>query len=260
MNKIVAIYIYLLFSQSFFFKAIAVNVESECNDHGRLEVKLTTGRLVAKSVKDSDLEDLVELYGDSKVMAKFGNGLPRSRERTEQTLHSVWIKRWNNGDPRGAFSIFNLENKEFVGLVVAGGGGLAGESEIAYLLKTKYQGRGFGKEIVSAVVNNYIPWIKLHFENLDYSGKSLLNLTATSSPDNPASWKILDKLGFLAYSELHPVIDLNQIEGELQENEIFKKQPENQKFNILDKAGIVRTIEKRSRHGMLKWHFKLQVL
>lgn len=221
---------------------------------GELFIKLETKRLIALSISEDHLEEVKSLYADKDVMAKFGDGKPRSPERTE-VLVRLWISRWQQGDPRGGFVVYSKEEEKLIGVIISGKGDLSDESEVAYLLHVSSQGKGFGTEIITALVRDYVPWMKKNSNEI-FNGDSLKYLVATSSPDNPASWKILDKLGFVAYdSSLDVLVDLREDDITLENSS--GDLPDYEKFNMYDVKGVLRTAEKRSRYGIMKWHFKL---
>ena len=146
-----------------------------------------------------------------------------------------------------------------IGNVILGGGEGPGRAELAYLFFKDFWGKGFASEAVSVLVNEYAPALieyKYDFAKgfKDCPSMVLVRIDATASPDNIASCKILDKLGFTcAKPDLHVLGEGDSI-------------PESGPYNIrviekiVDRVSgeentfeRVRTAEKK--FGMMKWHF-----
>jgi len=161
-----------------------------CYDAG-LSVVIDTDRLHMRSIQPTDILDYASLYGDEDVMEKFATGATKSREETE-TRTNVWIKRWKiEKDPYSSFTVFKED--EFVGNAILWHGDKPGQSELGYLFMKKHWKNGYGTEAVSAIVREYAP--ATVEEGFVLEGKTLNEITATARVDNPASAKILTKVG-----------------------------------------------------------------
>jgi RimJ/RimL family protein N-acetyltransferase len=165
------------------------------NDHDELAVTIDTDRLHIRSVEASekDYSSYAALFGDEDVMGKYATGQTKTREDMESRVKDVWVKRWHHTDPYAGLAVFKNDTDDFLGHVVLGHGDDAGQSELAYLFTKNHWGKGFGSEAVTAVVKEYAPATVAEGYTLD--GKALEKITATARPDNPASVKILAKLG-----------------------------------------------------------------
>jgi len=165
------------------------------NEDHALTVTIDTDRLHIRSVQASeeDYGSYAALFGDQDVMGKFATGQTKSREEIETRIKDVWVKRWHQNDPYAGLAAFKKDTDEFLGHVVIGHGDAPGQSELAYLFKKNHWGQGFGKEAVTAVVNEYAPATVM--EGYTLEGKTLERITATTRPDNLGSVKILEKLG-----------------------------------------------------------------
>jgi ribosomal-protein-alanine N-acetyltransferase len=257
--KAAFVYIFLFLQSGFSFAGAKFEWDDFENRQG-LRVTITTERLVLRSVVEDDIPDLVRLYADADVMRKFGAGTPKDEETTIKRVKDTWIPRWRDNDPRSAFVVYLKEDpKVIVGNVVLGVGEGPGRSELAYLFFKEFWGKGLASEALGALVHEYATALierKYNFAKgfKDCSAMILTRIDATASPDNIASYKILDKLGFTcARPEL-------QVLGE------GGSPPESGSYNIksfetvLDKlSGEEETIERirtaEKKYGMMKWHF-----
>src|SRR5258708_5574228 len=89
--------------------------------------------------------------------------------------------------------LYKNDSDDFLGNVVLGHGNTAGESELAYLFMKNCWKQGFGTEAVTPVVREYAP--ATVNEGYKLEGKPLCKIVATSRPDNPASCRILERVG-----------------------------------------------------------------
>lgn len=160
-----------------------------------LDVTIETERLYIRSVEASEKEyaSYAALFGDKDVMDKFATGETKTKEEIQKRIKGIWRCRWEQNNPYAGMTILRKENKEFLGHIVLGYGNAPGEAELAYLLKKVYWGHGFGTEAVAAIVNEYVPATIQRGYTL--KGKPLSKINATVRPDNPASEKILKKIG-----------------------------------------------------------------
>jgi RimJ/RimL family protein N-acetyltransferase len=157
-----------------------------------LEIKIQTERLGISPVSMTDSDDYFKfLFSNPKVMEKFGSGEVRTPTFVEDLI-SKWIKRWESGDPFGAF-VIRLHTGEFAGHIVLGHGDWPGHSELAYLIRYEFWGKGYGTEAAQGIVQHLAPMLRAYGYTVD--GKSFSYIDATARPDNPASVKILEQLG-----------------------------------------------------------------
>ena len=246
--KWIATLSFILFSQ-IAFCCDGNSLECIYDKCGSIDVKIETKRLIARSIQEDDIEEIKSLFSNEVVMAKFGDGTARSPEDTEERMKKSWIYRWRNGDPKGGLVIKTRSSDEFVGVIIAGESNAPGEAEIAYIIDEPFQNKGYGTEIVSALVKTYAPWVKKNFDKC-FKEQRLQTLFASASPDNLPSWKILDNLGFVAYG-----IKQNQDDEDDKESdcEQFKM------YNVIDKTGIERTVVSHPKYGVKKWLFRLNI-
>lgn len=161
-----------------------------------LHIQIKTERLLIRSIEPSDLGNFCALYANPTVMASFGEGLPRSYEKTTERFNRSWSVRWQTGDPFSAMSVFIDEPEtepKFIGAVVMGHGDVPGQSELAFLFLPEVWNQGYGKEAVTAVVKTL--GAMLVEKGYGTEGAPLYEVTATCRADNIASVKIMQSLG-----------------------------------------------------------------
>ncbi len=165
------------------------------DDQGGLFVTIDTERLHMRSVEPTEAEydNYAALFGDETVMEKFATGQTKTREEIETRINEMWVKRWKKGDPYSALAVFKKETGDFLGHVVLGHGDQPGQSEIAYLFHQPYWRQGYGSEAVMALVTEYA--LATIWEGYTLEGLPLEKITAIARPDNPASCRILEKIG-----------------------------------------------------------------
>lgn len=164
-------------------------------DDSSLNVTIDTERLCMRSVNSSaaDCMNYATLFGDPHVMSKFSTGLTKTQSEIEQRIQNVWEMRWRENDPYSGLAIFRNDTDDFIGHVCLGHSGDPGTSELAYLLHRAHWGKGYGSEAVMAVVSEYAPATIQEGYLLD--GRVLSKIVATARIDNPASLRILEKVG-----------------------------------------------------------------
>ena len=176
------------------------HIEFFIDDKDALAVAIDTERLHIRPVASGDLDSYAALYGDKDVMGKFATGETKDRAYVENRINNCWVKRWSQKDPYSALAaVKNDGTDDFVAHVVLGHGDEAGSSELAYFVTKHLWSQGYGKEAVQSVVEEYAPaTVK---EGYLLEGKALTKITATARPDNPASVKILEKVGMVKVGE-----------------------------------------------------------
>ncbi len=147
-----------------------------------MTIFLETERLIIKNLELSDLENLITLRSDPKVMQYVGNGLIQSRQEVE-----VFLKFALQYQEKYGFSfncVFEKDTGAFVGQAGLFHKGFQEEQddiEIAYRLQQKFWGKGYATELVNAL----IVW---GFEHL-----SVKKLVAFVYPGNTRSQHVLEK-------------------------------------------------------------------
>ncbi len=146
-----------------------------------------TDRLRARKMTPGDLDDLASLNQNPEVMVTLGG--QKSREQTLESLAAL-IKHF---DEHG-FSYWIIEDKETG--VLMGRAGLrrvhidgADEVELGYAFLPEYWGKGYATEIGKELV-------RIAFEEVGLS-----NIVCFALPENKASQRVMEKIGFLFEKE-----------------------------------------------------------
>jgi ribosomal-protein-alanine N-acetyltransferase len=165
------------------------------NEQGELSVTIDTERLHIRSVAstEADYDRYGALFGDQDAVNLFAVGATKTRAEIQARIDNVWVKRWKGNDPYAGLAIFKRDTDDFLGHVVLGHGDEAGEAEIAGLSSRVNWRKGYGSEVGRLLVNEYAPATVQ--EGYTIEGKPLERIAATASPSNPASCRILEKLG-----------------------------------------------------------------
>jgi RimJ/RimL family protein N-acetyltransferase len=149
--------------------------------------ELETARLRLRAWRDDDLDALTRLNADPLVMRHMGRG-PMTREETEGQL-ARFQAHWT----RHGFGLWAAEDKETGRL--AGRIGLSFHSvwpddpEVGWLLGPAFWGRGLATEGGEASV-------RYGFERLEAR-----RLVSICTPENAASRRVMEKLGFRFLTE-----------------------------------------------------------
>ena len=147
--------------------------------HG-LPLHIMTDRLFLRMFNSRDLDDYTKIMINQQVTRYLGNGSVMCIKKVE-ALTQQWIDSFYQGTP-----VFAVEEKESRRLI--GHCGLAplpdGKTEILYAFAPSTWGRGYATEAGKAVID-------LTKERL-----FLDELVALSYPENKASRKVIEKMGF----------------------------------------------------------------
>lgn len=144
---------------------------------------IETPRLVLRHFVRSDLDDLVAMDSDDRVMRYLGSGLTgRTRAQCEETIERLVARAAENP----GYGLLHARARD--GGAFVGGCGLFrvpdGEDiEIAYRLPHAQWGHGFATEMARAVLAH-------GFANL-----GLARVVGLTWPENAASQRVLEKIG-----------------------------------------------------------------
>ena len=144
---------------------------------------IETPRLILRPYIWNDLDWLFDLYSDPLVMRFIGEGRPRNREETIESL-SKMMQHWI----RFGFGIYVVQLKELHQLIGHCGVSCFRDHEQAELSLTfarSFWGRGYATESARAVLE-------------DAWGSLFLNhVIAHARPGNRASIRVLEKVGMI---------------------------------------------------------------
>lgn len=146
-----------------------------------IDAVFETERVMVRRWRDSDLPDLMAVYGDPDAMKWVGNGRPITEDECKQWLH---VTR-RNYDTHG-YGMFAVELKAepgvigFCGIVHPGG---QHEAEVKYAYLRRVWGQGIASEALAGLI---VYGRKVH---------GILRFIATAAPENAASHRVLVKAG-----------------------------------------------------------------
>ena len=151
--------------------------------------RLATARLLLRPFAPGDVEDLLSMDGDARVMRNIGEGLgPRRRDEVEASIGRIM----DFAAKRPGMSLLHASTREsgrFVG--ACGLFPLPDDSaiEIAYRLPQAEWGQGYATEMAHAVL--------VH----GFRALALDRIVGVTHPDNVPSQRVLLKIGMRAAGE-----------------------------------------------------------
>ena len=153
------------------------------------DLQLETSRLHLRSMKLSDLDELLEIFGDTKVMASFDQG-PFDRAQMQR-----WIERNLEHQRRygyGLYSVILKSERVLIGDCGLEHMELGGEqvAELGYDFRSDYWNRGYATEAATAV--------------RDYARQvlGLPHLISLIRVGNQASRRVAEKIGMRFVAEM----------------------------------------------------------
>ncbi len=158
-----------------------------------LNFPLRSERLLVRPFENADLAAAHRVYGDAEAMQFVGEGSPATIDESKQMIEAYRQHQREHGF--AFWAVCEVES-----LVLIGDAGLEiteNGVELGYTLSRAWWGKGLATEAARLCID-------AAFGPLD-----LPRLTATADPDNPASARVLTKLGFspdgevLAYGRTH---------------------------------------------------------
>lgn len=146
-----------------------------------IDAVFETERLVVRRWRDSDLPDLMAVYGDAEAMKWVGDGQPITEEQCRE-----WIVVTRRNYEKRGYGMFAVEFKSgpgvigFCGIVHPGG---QEEAEVKYAYLRSVWGQGIATEVLGGLINYGV------------SAHGLSRMIATTAPENTASHAVLGKAG-----------------------------------------------------------------
>lgn len=140
--------------------------------------RIDTPRLVIRAIKPEDAENLFE-YLSNKEVYRFEPGEPVDRQQAQEmaielsTSPDFWaVELHVDHKVIGQIYFKQVEPHELM------------TWEVGYILNPNYQRKGYGSEGVSALVRT------------GFAAAGIHRVVAHCNPENTASWKLLEKVGF----------------------------------------------------------------
>ncbi len=146
------------------------------------ETVFDTERIIGRRWLDSDFDKILEVYSDPEVSRWIDDGSPITQEEARSWLN-VTAKNYS-ARGYGMFALVDRKSDDvagFIGLVHPGG---QTQPEVKYAFSKPYWGRGLATEVVQALIDH----ANVHL--------NLTMIVATVAPENIASQRVLEKVGF----------------------------------------------------------------
>ncbi|MCB0703852.1 MAG: GNAT family N-acetyltransferase [Saprospiraceae bacterium] len=147
---------------------------------------IETDRLILRQFIESDFEAVYEFGSNPEIQKYTGEAVLQSPDQAKELIRNVWLKDYRMyGYGRWA-TIVKSENK------LIGFAGLKylpelDETDIGYRFLPNFWGKGIATETSREI-------IKYGFEQLN-----LDRIIGIAMPENIASWKVMEKIGFSFY-------------------------------------------------------------
>jgi len=143
---------------------------------------IVTERLIIRRIESSDWKDIHEYLSDEEVIRFEPYGV-----MTEEQVREETDKRVNH---ESFYAVVLKETMKMIGNFYLDRGDFD-TYELGYVFNRSYQKKGFAAEGAKAVID-------YAFSELDAR-----RVTAMCNPENEASWKLLERLGFRREGHLH---------------------------------------------------------
>lgn len=146
--------------------------------------RIETNRLILREFKESDVKGCFVHFGQDKELGRFLPMYPVENEYAMKELICGFIKAYDMG--AYIWLIEEKNSQEPIGYVTVDVPyRQLGVGEIGYLLGEKYQGKGYAKEAVQAVIT------------FMFQKEGLYLIEAKYNENNCASGKLLERLHFV---------------------------------------------------------------
>lgn len=146
-----------------------------------IDLIFETERLVVRRLRDSDLLDLMAVYGDADAMKWVGDGQPLTEEECRE-----WLMVTRSNYEKRGYGMFAVELRlthgviGFCGIVHPGG---QEDAEVKYAFLRRYWGQGIATEVLRGLIGYGV------------GTHGLSRMIATTAPENAASHAVLIKAG-----------------------------------------------------------------
>lgn len=148
--------------------------------------KIETERLILRATEESDLKTLWEILCISEVNKYYLTSKLNSDWELELPWQMKKLERAKNNDVF-CWSIVLKEGNKCIGQITAqeGNAGALDIRDIGWFINPKFQRNGYAYEVASAIID-YM------FDQVDINA-----FETCAAICNPASWRLMEKLGFL---------------------------------------------------------------
>ncbi|HEU5472829.1 MAG TPA: GNAT family N-acetyltransferase [Actinophytocola sp.] len=162
------------------------------------EVVLETERLVLRRFTEADVDSLVDLDGDPRVMRYLTGGRPTPREKIESEVLPGILADYQRVPGCGTWAAAERSTGRFLGwfeLRVSGDDAAAAQAELGYRLRASAWGRGYATEGARALIRRA------------FTELGLRRVWAETMAVNTASRRVMEKAGLRLVRTFHRTWD-----------------------------------------------------
>jgi len=135
-----------------------------------------TARLLLRPIEAADWPEIHRYMSDPEVTAWLPEGL------LDEAAAQAFAAR-HASDEAEALAVLSRDGGEFVGHMVFHPWFGARTHEVGWVIARPHQGRGYATEAAQALLAHAFETLRCH------------RVIATCQPQNPASWRVMEKLG-----------------------------------------------------------------
>ena len=156
-------------------------------------VFLQTERLLLRRFTENDVDNLVDLDGDSQVMRFINGGKPTSREEVETEILPAFLWYYDNFAGYGFWAAIEKASGEFLGWFHfrPEEGASADEPELGYRLRRSAWGKGYATEGSRALIRK------------GFTELGVRRVVASTMTVNVASRRVMEKSGLRFVKSFH---------------------------------------------------------
>ncbi|MQA10965.1 MAG: GNAT family N-acetyltransferase [Pseudonocardiaceae bacterium] len=158
-----------------------------------MDVFLETERMLLRRFTESDVDNLVTLDGDPRVMRFLNGGDPISREEIETEVLPEILDHYKDFEEFGFWAAIEKGTGEFLGWFEfrpRDGGGVT-NIELGYRLRSSAWGKGYATEGARALIHK------------GFAEFGVRSVTATTMTVNVASRRVMEKAGLTLVRTFH---------------------------------------------------------
>ena len=161
------------------------------------EKTIETQRLLLRAEKEEDVDAIYKMNTDVDVMRFVGDGSIVSLSHDEFLVHYRCVLSQRHGDEYGLASVIVKETNSYIGACWLKYDRFFEGVELGYRYIETVWGQGYATEAAKAVLT------------AGFALPQLKEVWACSHPNNPASIRVLEKLGFeYMFDKYHPTAKL----------------------------------------------------
>ncbi|MCF7823464.1 MAG: GNAT family N-acetyltransferase [Candidatus Marinimicrobia bacterium] len=149
-----------------------------------MKVYLETERMILREFIEADVDNLVDLDSDPKVMLYINGGKPTPRQDVVERVMPHILKYYKNNDGLGIWAAMNKLDGQFMGwFLLRPNWADETETELGYRFKRQYWDQGYASEGSRALIHKGFMHLKVNV------------IMATADPANVASRRVMEKIG-----------------------------------------------------------------